>query len=79
MKGPSTAFGGPPPLQIQGRMFGEAAAQLSGPVMALLGWRPDEFWNATPEELAAALNLTSEATEPPNPTTIEELKRRFPD
>jgi hypothetical protein len=22
---------------------------------ALLGWRPDEFWSATPDELAAVL------------------------
>lgn len=45
----------------------------------LLGWRPDEFWDATPAELAAALNLTNEVADAPNLATIEELKRRFPD
>jgi uncharacterized phage protein (TIGR02216 family) len=58
--------------------FGETAARLFGAASTLLGWRPDEFWNATPAELAAALKL-GETTEAPDPATIEELKRRFPD
>jgi uncharacterized phage protein (TIGR02216 family) len=45
----------------------------------VLGWRPDEFWDATPAELAAALNLTSAAGGAPDVAMIEELKRRFPD
>jgi uncharacterized phage protein (TIGR02216 family) len=59
--------------------FGESAARMWGAASMLLGWRPDEFWDATPAELAAALNLTSEAGEPPDLATIEDLKRRFPD
>ncbi len=35
--------------------FAEGAARLSGLASRLLGWRPDEFWNATPAELAAIL------------------------
>src|SRR5215204_5976668 len=35
--------------------FGEKAAALSGLAARLLGWRPAEFWAATPAELAAAL------------------------
>lgn len=35
--------------------FGPAALRLSGLAARLLGWRPREFWAATPAELAAAL------------------------
>jgi hypothetical protein len=35
--------------------FGAAALRLSGVAARLLGWRPAEFWAATPAELAAAL------------------------
>lgn len=34
--------------------FGAAALRLSGLAARLLGWRPGEFWAATPAELAAA-------------------------
>lgn len=35
--------------------FGPAALTLYGIAARLLGWRPGEFWGATPAELAAAL------------------------
>jgi hypothetical protein len=35
--------------------FGAAAARLAGVAARLLGWRPAEFWAATPAELASAL------------------------
>jgi uncharacterized phage protein (TIGR02216 family) len=35
--------------------FGPHAARLFACAAQLLGWRPDEFWNATPAEFAAAL------------------------
>lgn len=35
--------------------FGPGAARLAGHAARLLGWRPGEFWQATPAELAAAL------------------------
>jgi hypothetical protein len=34
-------------------MFAASAGRLAGLVPRALGWRPDEFWNATPAELAA--------------------------
>lgn len=36
-------------------MFSEAAGRLAGMAGALLGWRPEEFWRATPAELASVL------------------------
>jgi len=35
--------------------FADAARRLAGQAGALLGWRPEEFWRATPEELAAVI------------------------
>lgn len=35
--------------------FGPAALRLCGIAAQLLGWRPGEFWAATPAELATAL------------------------
>jgi uncharacterized phage protein (TIGR02216 family) len=35
--------------------FAQGAARLAGVAGWLLGWRPDEFWRATPAELAAVL------------------------
>ena len=60
-------------------LFGEAAAQLSGAASLLLGWRPNEFWDATPAELALAMNVADAAVQGPDAKTIDALKRRFPD
>lgn len=32
--------------------FTDAARRLAGATALVLGWRPDEFWRATPAELA---------------------------
>ncbi|NUR45285.1 MAG: phage tail assembly chaperone [Sphingomonas sp.] len=58
--------------------FGEAAARLCNAAAAVLGWRPQEFWDATPAELALALEAPA-SSEGPDSATIEALKRRFPD
>jgi Phage tail assembly chaperone protein, TAC len=58
--------------------FGEAAARLSSAATLLLGWRPHEFWNATPAELASAMSV-ADAVDAPDVTVIEALRRRFPD
>ena len=57
--------------------FGENASRLAGAAAMLLGWRPGEFWEATPAELAAALQLS--AVETPDTKAIAALMRRFPD
>lgn len=59
--------------------FGEAATRLVSAASLLLGWRPDEFWNSTPAELALALQAPSDGADVPDSATIEELRRRFPD
>jgi len=56
--------------------FGEAAARLCSAAAVLLGWRPNAFWNATPAELASALMPPGE---PGEMTTIDELRRLFPE
>ncbi len=33
--------------------FAESAARLFGQCALMMGWRPDEFWSATPAEVAA--------------------------
>jgi uncharacterized phage protein (TIGR02216 family) len=43
----------------------------------LLGGRPSEFWEATPAELAAGLNVNTPTG--PDRDEISELMRRFPD
>jgi hypothetical protein len=58
-------------------VFSESAAQLAGLTGALLGWRPDEFWDATPAELAAILTPAE-----PSCASADDLARlteMFPD
>lgn len=59
--------------------FGEAAAHLCGAASSLLGWRPNEFWESTPAELALALQPPAAGAEPPDQDLITRLRKRFPD
>jgi hypothetical protein len=63
--------------------FAERAARLAGIAGALAGWRPDEFWRATPVELeqhlAALAGVDGGVTAPPDAGLIATLKERFPD
>lgn len=58
-------------------MFSESAALLAGLAGAVLGWRPDEFWDSTPAELAAILAPAA----PPSASAddLARLKEMFPD
>jgi uncharacterized phage protein (TIGR02216 family) len=58
--------------------FGDAAARLCGAASMLLGWRPEEFWNATPAELATAMTV-GVGVDVPDAETLEKLRHRFPD
>ena len=60
-------------------MFSEDAARLAGIAGALLGWRPDEFWRATPAELAAILNAIRPETAAMSANELARLKEMFPD
>lgn len=59
--------------------FGAAAARLFHAAAMLLCWRPDEFWSATPMELATALTPPVETGGAPEPDLIAQLRERFPD
>jgi Phage tail assembly chaperone protein, TAC len=60
--------------------FCECAGRLAGMAGALLGWRPDEFWRATPAELIAVVRaLAPGAGEGLAPGEFERLKEMFPD
>ena len=62
-------------------MFRDDAARLAGLAGALLGWRPDEFWRATPAELARILTEMAGAApeQGADGADLDRLKGMFPD
>jgi uncharacterized phage protein (TIGR02216 family) len=74
---------GPPPHAAHGEdRFADAAARLAGLAGVLFGWSPDDFWRATPAELAAvgrALAGDTDDVVPPDAATLARLKEMFPD
>jgi len=61
-------------------LFADAARVLAGLAARLLGWRPQEFWQATPDELTAALTVPGvPVADPPSADAIEALRALFPD
>ncbi|HEX8467073.1 MAG TPA: phage tail assembly chaperone [Allosphingosinicella sp.] len=62
------------------KRFSESAARLAGAAGALLGWRPEEFWLATPAELGAVLRaMVGPEEAPAGRADLERLMQRFPD
>lgn len=60
--------------------FADAAVQLCGQCALLLGWRPAEFWNATPAELACVLSaVAAHRDAPPDADAVKQLIEQFPD
>lgn len=63
--------------------FAEGARKLAGQAGLLLGWRPDEFWRATPDELETALAalaaMSPVSAAPPDQVTLARLKEMHPD
>lgn len=61
-------------------MFRQSARRLAGLTAILLGWRPDDFWRTTPEELATILaaHLHRDG-KPADRATLERLKEKHPD
>jgi hypothetical protein len=63
-----------------GDSFAASATKLAGLVGALLGWRPDDFWSATPAELAAIITaLSPPESEAADSNLVSRLKEQFPD
>lgn len=58
--------------------FGDSAARCGALAARWLGWRPNEFWAATPAELAMALSAPDEtaAALPPSRETITRMMER---
>lgn len=60
--------------------FTEHASRLGGHCAWILGWRPADFWNATPLELSGILDVaTSTCTAPPVSSELQKLMELFPD
>lgn len=60
--------------------FAEGAARLAGLAGALLGWRPDDFWGATPAELGAVVAaLGGGGADPLKPCDLARLMETYPD
>jgi len=56
--------------------FGPGASRLAGLAARLLGWRPGEFWAATPAELAAVLTPVTAAAQPLGRSDLNRLMER---
>jgi Phage tail assembly chaperone protein, TAC len=60
--------------------FTENATRLFGQCALTLGWRPAEFWNATPTELEAVLAAyAAHEKTPPDAVDVQKLMVLFPD
>jgi uncharacterized phage protein (TIGR02216 family) len=62
-----------------GANFVDAARKLAGQTALLLGWRPDDFWNSTPAELASIIAAASGDSGAVDALTLSELMALFPD
>jgi len=62
-------------------VFSDDARRLAGVAGAVLGWRPSDFWSATPAELAAILEVLDGGGGGGGASSddLERLKRMFPD
>lgn len=59
--------------------FVDAATGAARVAAALLGWRPDDFWAATPADLRTALGLDLTAETPADAGLLTRLMEAFPD
>ena len=60
-------------------MFSDGAARLAGLAGAVLGWRPEEFWRATPAELATVLSMLVGERPTMAADDLGRLMEQFPD
>lgn len=60
--------------------FADTALKLAGQTALLLGWRPAEFWDATPAELRAVLHgLAAQDGAAGDHALLGALMEQFPD
>lgn len=60
--------------------FADAARRAAHLAAMALGWRPAEFWAATPAELVTALGLDEQpAAGPADTNVLGRLMEQFPD
>jgi uncharacterized phage protein (TIGR02216 family) len=59
--------------------FGESALELAGHAAALLGWRPNDFWDSTPAELATAVGMDRHAVGQMGREELDKLLMQLPD
>lgn len=69
-------------MAVEPQDFTCAARRIGGQVMRLLGWSPDIFWAATPEDVAMALSAF--AADAPDSAAmarnkLQHLQELFPD
>ncbi|WP_243450478.1 phage tail assembly chaperone [Sandarakinorhabdus glacialis] len=67
-------------MSLAAMRFEAAARQAARVAAALLGWRPGEFWAATPEDLRNALGLGLDGgATPATGELLARLMEAFPD
>lgn len=61
--------------------LGRAAVALAGVMARVAGWRPDEFWAATPADVRAVLGGWVEANDaaPVDSAALAAMMEQFPD
>lgn len=59
--------------------FAGAAGRALPVAAQLLGWRPDDFWAATPADLRGALGLDAATDAPADGALLGRLMEAFPD
>ena len=64
---------------MSGDSFAGAAVRLAGFAGAVLGWRPGEFWAATPAELGAVVDAMRGEGDMLGGDDVERLKRMLGD
>ena len=52
---------------------------MAGQTAVLLGWRPDDFWNATPAELVTILSAMAPTADAADGVILQRLMKDFPD
>jgi hypothetical protein len=59
--------------------FGDAARRACHGAALLLGWRPDDFWAATPAELMSCLGQDQPADARADAGLLARMMEQFPD